>query len=81
MSSMRNYSTLRGFELELSGWRSRFAPWEYMIVVQSGLQQDVKIGTFVRTNVDRNMPLRDQIFINPSSPAAIDIAFFELSQS
>lgn len=45
------------------------------MVEQSGLQLDVNIGRFALINVDRSIPLRDQILINPSSPAAIKAIF------
>jgi len=62
-------------ELELSDCRIKFAPWEYNIVEQSGLQLDVNMGRFVLIIVDRSIPLRDQILINPSSPAVIKAIF------
>jgi len=70
--------TLYGFEFELNDWRSKFPPWEYSIIEQSGLQLEVNIGRFAFTNVDRSIPLRDQTLINPSSPAVIKIIFFKI---
>lgn len=44
---------------------------------QSGLQFDVNTGSNLLSpyNVDRSIPLRDQILIKPSSPAVIKTIF------
>jgi len=70
-SYINKYFTLYGLELELRDWRIKFAPCAYNILDESGLQFDVNIGKFAFINVERSIPLRDQIFIDPSWPATI----------
>lgn len=66
---------MRGLELEFNDSRHNCDPCEYNIVEQSGLQVDAKIGNCPRTIVERSIPLRDQILIEPSSPAINKRAF------
>lgn len=64
-----HFFTFRGFAFEFSDLISKWEPWEYKTLEQSGLQAAVRIDNVPRTTVERSIPLRDQIFAQPSSPA------------
>ena len=62
--------TCMGLELGASGLMMRLVPVVYSTPSESGAQAAPYTGTDTCTSVDLSMPLRDQIFTRPSSPAA-----------
>lgn len=70
---LTRYLTCIGLEFGARGLMMRLVPIVYSIPSESGAHAAPYTGTETCASVDRSMPLRDQIFTKPSSPAAMVI--------